>query len=60
MFFVPGLIAQVAAVSTPISLLSLHVLQDVGVLPQPAERQLYRREDGSRAEASESHQPSAK
>lgn len=35
------------------------VLQDAGVLPQPAERQLFSCADSSRAETSESHQPSA-
>lgn len=40
--------------------LSLHMLQDVGVLPQPAECQFFSGEDGSRAETTESHQPSAK
>lgn len=40
--------------------LSVHVLQHVGVLPEPAERQFISSEDGSRAETSESHQPSAK
>ena len=39
---------------------SLYALQDVGVLPQPAERQFFSCEDGSRAETSESHQQSAK
>lgn len=48
------------AVFTHTVFLSLRVLQDVGVLPQPAERQLFGGEDGSRAETSESHQPSAK
>lgn len=34
--------------------------QDVGVLSQPAERELLSSEDSSCAEASESHQPRAK
>lgn len=40
--------------------LSVHVAQHVGVLPEPAERQFVSSEDGSRAETSEGHQPSAK
>lgn len=40
--------------------LSLHMLQDVGVLPQPADSQLFSSKDGSRAETAESHQQSAK
>ena len=39
---------------------SLHMLQDAGVLARPAERQLFGGEDGSRVETSESHQQSAK
>lgn len=42
------------------ALLICFVLQDAGVLPQPAECQLFSCADSSRAETSESHQPSAK
>lgn len=58
--FFSQIIGYVAAVPTHVFLLSLRALQDVGVLPQPGECQLFSSEDCSRAETSESHQPSAK
>lgn len=41
-------------------ILSFRLLQDAGILPQPAERQLFGSEDSSRAETTKSHQPCAK
>jgi len=50
----------VAAVFSHLLVLFIHVFQNVGVLTQPAEREFFSSEDGSRAETTEGHQPSAK